>query len=78
MDLKIYSTLKIFYFVKDIDSYRKRRETGVSIKMTKVMMRSAINTLFLTLSLTLTFLFGEIHVGTTNWKWIPHKMVRLT
>jgi len=37
-----------------------------------------MNALFLTLSLLLTLLLGEIHVGTTLWKWIPHKVVRST
>jgi len=37
-----------------------------------------MDTLFLTLSLTITLLLGEIHVGTTHWKWIPHKVVRPT
>jgi len=41
-------------------------------------MRSAMDTLFVTLSLTLTLLLDEIHVGTTHWKWIPHKVVRPT
>jgi len=37
-----------------------------------------MDTLFLTLSLTITLLLVEIHVGTTHWKWIPHKVVRPT
>jgi len=37
-----------------------------------------MDTLFLTLSLTLTLLLVEIHVGTIHWKWIPHKVVRPT
>jgi len=37
-----------------------------------------MHTLFLTLSLTLTLLLDEIHVGTTFWKLVPHKMVRHT
>jgi len=37
-----------------------------------------MDTLFLTLSLTITLLLGKIHVGITHWKWIPHKVVRPT
>jgi len=33
-------------------------------------------TLYSTLSLTFTLLLGEIIVGPTHRKWVPHKVVR--
>jgi len=37
-----------------------------------------MDTLFITLSLTLTLLLDETYVSATPWKWIPYKVVRST
>jgi len=39
-------------------------------------LTSVMDTLFLTLSLTLTLSYSETHVSLTLWKLISHKMLR--
>jgi hypothetical protein len=54
---------------------------GTYIKMInhyQVFVSGVLWTLFLTLPLIPTPLLDEIYVSNTLWKWVPHKVVRLT